>query len=102
MVKLRAKQKKYLKRLINKDIPTIQVGKDGTTNNLVKHLDEVLEHNELVRIKILDTESYPVKETAGELSQITNSVVIRTIGKKIILYRESKTLEEKEKINLPS
>ena len=102
MLKLRAKHKKYLKRLVNKEIPTVQIGKEGITDNIIRHIDEVLEHNELIKINILDIDSYPLKETAGELSQKTNSAVIKTIGKKIILYRESKTLEEENKITLPS
>ena len=102
MIELKAKQKKYLKSLINNETPTIQIGKDGITTNLIKHINDVLKSNELVRIKILDTDFLPLKETATNISDKTSANVIKIIGKIFVLYKESGELEDKEKILLPS
>jgi hypothetical protein len=40
---LSTKKKKYLKSLINKEIPTIQIGKEGITDNIIKHINSVIE-----------------------------------------------------------
>jgi RNA-binding protein len=98
---LKAKQKKYLKKLSQKDITTLQIGKEGINPQLINHINEVLESKELIKIKILDTDIYPLKETVEEVIQKTNSDIIRTIGKTFIIYRESSELEDDEKINLP-
>ncbi len=102
MKELRAKQKKYLKSLINKEIPTIQIGKEGITDNIIKHINSVIESRELIKIKIFDTDMFPLKETASIVSRETSSNVIRTIGKTFILYKESKKLEKDKRIAIPS
>jgi RNA-binding protein len=98
---LKSKQKRYLKKLSHKDITLVQIGKEGITPQLINHIKEVLEHKELVKIKILDTDSYPLKETVGIIIKETDSYIIKTIGKTFIIYKESNELEEEEKINLP-
>lgn len=101
MKTLKSKQKKYLKSLIDKDITTVQLGKEGISDKVQKHINEVLEHKELIRINVLDADSFPVKETATEISNILDANIIRVIGKKILLYRESTELKNDEKIQLP-
>jgi RNA-binding protein len=100
-MKLKAKQKKFLKSLVNNETPIIQIGKEGVSSSILKHIDEVLNHKELVKIRILDTMSFPLNETVEEVSKKTNSYVLRTIGKVFILYRSSDVLDEENKILLP-
>lgn len=101
MIKLKAKQKKFLKKLVNENTPTIQIGKDGLKEEIIKHINDVLDYNELVRIKILDVDLYPLKETAEKLSNLTCSIIIKIIGKKVIIYKKSKILEKEKRIIFP-
>ncbi len=98
---LKSKHKRYLKKLSHKDITTIQIGKEGITSQLINHIKDVLEHKELVKLKILDTDIYPLKEIVGKIIEETNSYIIKTIGKTFIIYKESNELEDDDKIHLP-
>jgi len=93
-----SKQRAYLKGLAMKLEPIIQIGKSGLTPELTNAVDEALEARELVKISILKNSAISEKEAAAMLSERTRSAVVQTIGKRIVLYRESKT---KKRIELP-
>ena len=71
-----SKQRSFLKSLAMSTEAIFQIGKGRLTPEITNAVDEALEAREL----------------------ITHSEVVQVIGKKIILYRESKT---KKKIELP-
>lgn len=93
-----SKQRAYLKSLAMKIDPVYQVGKASLTPELTKGLDEVLEARELVKVNVLKNCLDDPKEIANVLAERTRSEVVQVIGKKIVLYRESK---DKKKIELP-
>ncbi len=93
-----SKQRAYLKGLAMNLEPIFQVGKGGLTPEIVKALDEVLEARELIKISVLKNCLDDPKEIASIMGERTRSQVVQVIGKKIVLYRESK---EKKKIELP-
>jgi RNA-binding protein len=78
--------------------PIYQVGKSSLTPEITKGLDEALQARELIKINVLKN----CLDDPGEIAQIiaerTHSEVVQVIGKKIVLYRESK---DKKKIELP-
>ena len=75
----------------NKLDATMQIGKQGVTPETVTALDEMLEARELVKLTVLPTCNSSPAEAAEMLSGRTRSKVVQVIGKKIVLYRESKT-----------
>ncbi len=85
-----SKQRSYLRSLANNIEAVIQVGKGGVTPELTKSVDEVLEKRELVKLSILNNCMEEPKEVADILSGRTRSEVIQVIGKKIVLFRQSK------------
>ncbi len=93
-----SKQRAYLKGLAMNIQPIYQVGKSSLTPEITKGLDEALQARELIKINVLKN----CLDNPGEIAQIiaerTHSEVVQVIGKKIILYRESK---DKKKIELP-
>lgn len=93
-----SKQRAYLKGLAMTIDPIYQVGKSSLTPELTKGLDEALQARELIKINVLKN----CLDDPGEIAQIiaerTHSEVVQVIGKKIVLYRESK---DKKKIELP-
>ncbi len=78
--------------------PIFQVGKNNITPELVNAVSEALEARELIKISVLKNCFDDPKEIADTVAQRSRATVVRVIGKKIILYRESKT---KKKIELP-
>ncbi len=93
-----SKQRAYLTKLANNMEPIFQVGKNNITPELVTAVSEALDARELIKISVLKNCFDDPKEIADTVAQRSRATVVRVIGKKIILYRESKT---KKKIELP-
>ncbi|MGF7144267.1 RNA-binding protein [Anaerotaenia torta] len=92
------KQRAYLKGLAMSLEPIYQIGKASLTPELTQGIGEALEARELIKISVLKNCADDPKEMAQILSERTHSHVVQVIGKKIVLYRESK---DKKKILLP-
>ena len=92
------KQRAYLKGLAMNIEPIFQVGKASLTPELTKGLDEALEKRELIKVSVLNNCMDDPREIANVVAERTRSEVVQVIGKKIVLYRESK---EHKKIELP-
>lgn len=92
------KQRAYLKSLAMKMEPIYQIGKSTLTPEITQGISEALEARELIKINVLKNCMADVSEIAQVLSERTQSEIVQVIGRKIVLYRESK---EKKKIELP-
>ncbi|MSS64354.1 ribosome assembly RNA-binding protein YhbY [Velocimicrobium porci] len=93
-----SKQRAYLKGLAMTMDPIFHIGKASLTPEIVEAVSEALEARELVKIAVLKNCIDDPKEIASVIAERTHSQVVQVIGKKIVLYRESKT---KKKIILP-
>lgn len=93
-----SKQRAYLKGLAMTIDPIYQVGKSSITPEFTTGINEALEARELIKISVLKNCMDDPREIAQILAERTKSEVVQVIGKKIVLYRESK---EKKKIELP-
>ncbi len=98
MNKLTSKQRAYLKGLAQTTDPIFQIGKGGITPELTQSIDEALEARELIKISVLSNCMIEPLEASETLSGRTKSIPVQVIGRKIVLYRLSKT---KAKIQLP-
>lgn len=93
-----SKQRAYLKSLAMKITPILQIGKSSVTPELISAVDEALEARELIKMHILKNCFDDPKEIAQVIAERTRSEVVQVIGKKVVLYRESK---DNKKIELP-
>lgn len=93
-----SKQRAYLKGLAMNVDSLFQIGKSSLTPEFTKGIDEALEARELIKISVLKNCLDDPHEIAITLAEHTQSIVVQVIGKKIVLYRESK---EKKRIQLP-
>lgn len=93
-----SKQRSYLKGLAMNIDPIFQIGKSSLTPEFTESIIEALEARELIKITVLKNCMDDPKELAVVLGERTHSEVVQVIGKKIVLYKESKT---KKKIELP-
>ncbi|MBE5960493.1 MAG: ribosome assembly RNA-binding protein YhbY [Lachnospiraceae bacterium] len=94
-----SKQRAYLKGLAMTTDPIFQVGKASISPELTKSIGEALEARELIKISVLKNCMDDPREIATVLAERTHAEVVQVIGKKIVLYRESK---DKKKIELPN
>ncbi len=93
-----SKQRAYLKSLAMKLDPVFNVGKASITPEFTTAIAEVLETRELIKIAVLKNCLDEPREIAEVLAERTHSQVVQVIGKKIVLYKESK---DNKKIELP-
>ena len=94
---LTSKQRAYLRGLANTESAIMQIGKGGVGENLTKTVSDALEARELIKLSVLENCETTPKETANALAEAVGADVVGVIGRKIILYRESR---EHKKIEL--
>jgi len=93
-----SKQRSYLKGLAANLEPVFQIGKSGYTPEITEGIREVLSARELVKIAVLKNCPDDPRQIADVLAERSGSQVVQVIGKKIVLYKESK---DHKKIELP-
>ncbi len=87
---LNSRQRAQLRGMANDFETILQVGKMGISENTVKQVDDALEARELIKMSVLETCPLSSRETADQLAQKVKADVVQVIGRKFILYRESK------------
>lgn len=93
-----SKQRAYLKGLAMNIEPILQIGKSSLTPEVTAAVGEAFNTRELIKIGVLKNCMDDPGEIALVLSERTHSQVVQVIGKKIVLYKESK---DHKKIELP-
>ena len=85
-----SKQRAYL-RSLSVELQTImQIGKGGLSENLIKTVDDALEAKELIKLSVLENSDETARSAADTISEATGADVVAVLGRKIVLYRESK------------
>ena len=95
---LSGKQRSYLKKMAHELDPTVYIGKSGLTENIKKEMLTGFEARELVKVKIQEGCTLEPKEVANQLADKLDAEFVQAIGRKFVLYRESK---DHKKIELP-
>ncbi|MDG0793149.1 ribosome assembly RNA-binding protein YhbY [Cohnella ginsengisoli] len=95
---LTGKQKRFLRSEAHHLTPIFQVGKGGTNDHLIRHIEEALEVRELIKVSILNNNDDDRYEVAKELSERSGAELVQVIGKTIVLYKESR---DNKQIQLP-
>ena len=67
--------------------PTVHVGHDGVTQEVVSEVARQLKAREVVKERLLDTSSGDRKSLAGSLAERTSSRLIEVRGKTVVLAR---------------
>lgn len=93
-----SKQRAYLKSLASNLEPVFQVGKASLTPELTEAIGEAFHTRELIKIAVLKNCLDDPRAIAEVVAERTHSQVVQVIGKKIVLYKESKN---HKKIILP-
>lgn len=99
-MKLSSHQRKHLEALANHLDAVIRIGKQGLEAKIISSVIEAFNSHELIKIKLLDTSPVDVEEVVDEILDATDAVLVRTIGRVIILYRPF--TDKPRKIELPA
>lgn len=86
---LTSKERAKLRTLANPLDTTLQVGKAGIGEQLVKQVDDALRARELIKMRVLETAPAFAREIAQELAEQTHSEVVQVIGTRFVLYRKN-------------
>jgi len=68
--------------------PSVIIGKDGVTENVLKQISMNLDAHELVKITVLESD-LDYKQILNDLASELNAEPVCSIGKKLVLYRYS-------------
>lgn len=91
-----SKQRSFLRGLAQTTDTTVYIGKYGLTENVVREIDTGLEHRELVKVKLQEGAELDPKEVAGQMAEKLGAEFVQAIGRKFVLYRESKDYKQIE------
>ena len=98
MAEFTSKQRAYLMSLASTLTPIFQIGTSSLTPELTNAIAEAFNTRELIKISVLKNCFDDPREIAQMVAERTHSCVVQVIGKKIVLYKESK---DNKKIELP-
>jgi RNA-binding protein len=89
MSKLTARMKRRIKRRLSGEKPTIRIGKNKVSQELLKEIEKQLEKKEMVKIKILQSalEGEEAKEVASKITEQTVSSLVEVRGHTFMLYK---------------
>jgi len=84
---LSGKQKRQLRAGANQLRPSVIIGKDGVTPDLIAFLEQSFNRRELVKIRVLDSCPDAVRVIAGRITGLKNSELVQILGRTLLLYR---------------
>ena len=87
---LNSRQRAQLRGLANNIEAIFQIGKGGIGEQLIKQVGEALEARELIKLSVLETCEESSRTAADKIAIATGSDVVQVIGRKFIIYKESK------------
>ena len=85
-----SKERAYLRSLSNGIDAIFQIGKGGVNPNQLKQIDDALEKRELVKVHVLENSLLDTRAVCDEVAAILGAEPVQVIGKKFIIYKESK------------
>ena len=84
---LTGKQKRHLRALGHKLKPLIQIGKKEIEAALIAEANALLDHHELIKVKLLESCLLDKHEASEALSEACQADVAQILGKTFLLYR---------------
>ena len=93
-----SKQRSYLRGLAQQVDPQYILEKQGLTENVIKEIDTGLNCRELVKVKLQEGADLSPKDVADDMAEKLKAEFVQAIGRKFVLYRESK---DNKQIELP-
>ena len=96
-MKITSKQKHHLRGIAHSLDPFVIIGKNGLTQASILSISKSLANHELIKVKVKVGDKM---EFAPIIEKKTSSEVVGSIGKILILYKQSDD-EDKVKIQLP-
>ena len=95
-MKLRGKQKRYLRSEAHHLKPIFQIGKDGLSEVWLDEVLKALDKRELLKVNILQNSLVEVEEVKEFIENNSDAQVIQTIGNVLVLFKKSDKAENQK------
>ncbi len=92
MSKITPGKKRYVKRQLTNAQPTIHIGKNGATAELIKEIEKQLQKETMVKIKLLKTALVEAKTryVATKIAQQIDADLVEVRGHTFMMYKPRK------------
>ncbi len=94
-MKLRGKQKRYLRSQAHSMRPFFQIGKDGIDKEWLKQVKNALEKRELIKVNILNNSLLETDEVQEYIEQNSDIQVVQVIGHTLVLFKRAQKPEHR-------
>ena len=84
------KQRAMLRSMANTMETILFIGKDGVTDGTVKEAYDALEARELVKCAVQTNSDLSARDACAELCARTHAEPVQCIGRRFVIYRESR------------
>ncbi len=81
------KEKRKLRAAGNRLKASVYIGKEGITEKVIRFIYEALGNKELIKVKVLESQSDDFKVIADGLSRLKDIEVVQVMGRTVLLYR---------------
>lgn len=86
MIKLRGKQKRFLRAQAHDMSPVFQIGKNGLSESVVTEYVDALSKRELMKVQLLQNTNVTPKEAAEFIEAHSEITIVQVIGNVLVLY----------------
>ncbi len=92
MIEISPGKKRYVKRMLREESPTVRIGKEGASREIIMEIERQLKKNKMVKVKILKAglAEDGTKQTALDIAAQTKSSIVEIRGHTFMLYKRSK------------
>jgi RNA-binding protein len=92
MSEMTAGKKRFVKRTLSEESPTIWIGKGGVSEEVLKEVEKQLEKRKMVKVKFLGTaiKGGETKHIAMQIAGKTEAALVEVRGHTFMLYRRRK------------
>ena len=94
-MKLKGKQKRYLRSQAHGMRPLFQVGKEGLTANWLKQVEDAIEKRELLKINVLQNAIVEDEEVIEYIEDNSQIQVVQKIGHVLVLFKQAHKRENR-------
>lgn len=95
-MKLRGKQKRYLRSEAHHLKPIFQIGKDGLSEVWLDEVLKALDKRELLKVNILQNSLVEVEDVKEFIENNSDAQVIQTIGNVLVLFKKPDKAENQK------
>jgi RNA-binding protein len=89
---LTAGKKRFVKRTLSEESPTILIGKGGVSEEVLKEVEKQLDKKKMVKVKLLGTalQGGKTKQIAIEIAERAEASLVEVRGHTFMLYKSAK------------